>query len=430
MTVLLCACGETPVTSGVADTTTNPSITTASAPVTTTETPVTTVGAAQLLAENKYANAGLELVLSTCEKYYNLRSHTLNSSLTDTTPVTIWGLASYIEMLAEAYRLYPDNATVKTYYEDVLNRCLPFYRVTNATITPPSGEVYTGITYYNAGRNSQGDFYYDDNAWICIQLLNAYRLLGKETYLQQAEAILEFMWTGWDDKAGGGIYWDKTFQGKGICCNGPVAVSYLEGYRLTKNETYLERAKRIYDWAGEYLRDEKGLYSEGVTSLTAANPGMSPWRAAYDQGTMMTSAALLYEITGEERYYRDLSGTAGACINLMFKSSGGKIQMAGNPIFKSWCIGWLLRGEMMANNSGCENVVKMFMRRMKSVLDDTLETKDENGQYDPYFCSGEWWPPADNPDIDYFDHEVIQPTGVATVLLLTACYDVYQVGQN
>ncbi len=376
---------------------------------------------AKLLAENPYAEAGLELVLSTCEKYYNLRSHRLRTSLTNESDVTVWGLASYIEMLAEAYRLYPENADIKKYYEDVLDRCLPQYAVTDATITPPSGEVYTGIMYYNAGIHWQGDFYYDDNAWICIQLFNAYRLLGEDKYLNYAEKILEFMWTGWDDAAGGGVYWDKTFQGKGTCCNGPVCVAFLEGYRITKNETYLDRAKMIYEWCNEVLRDEKGLYSEGINSLTDLTK--KPWRAAYDQGTMMTSASLLYEITGDKAYYKDLGQTSGATLGLMFRTEGDRVTMAGNPIFKAWCVGWLLRGIMMVHEAGNTATPKVFMYRMEKVLDDTLATKDQNGQYDPYFCSGEWW------DGDEFDSDILQPTGVATVLLLTACYDVYQAGK-
>lgn len=383
-------------------------------------TALETSSPAELLAGNPYAEAGLELVLSTCEKYYNLRTNRLRTSLDNANDVTVWGLASYIEMLAEAYRLYPDNETVATYYKAVLDRCLPQYAVTKATITPPSGEKYTNMFYYNAGIRSQGDFYYDDNAWICIQLLNAYELLEKEQYLKNAEAVLAFLWTGWDDKAGGGVYWDKTFQGKGTCCNGPVAVAYLAAYRITKNETYLERAKMIYDWCGEVLRDEKGLYSEGINSLT--DLGKKPWRAAYDQGTMMTSAAFLYEITGDKRYSRELLQTAGATTNLMFKTEGGKTVMAGNPIFKAWCIGWLMRGIMMVQESGNKTSPKVFMYRMKQVLDDTLATKDKNGQYDPYFCSGEWW------DKEEFDTDILQPTGVATVLLLTACHDVYQLG--
>jgi len=374
---------------------------------------------ATLLAEHKYAKAGQKLVLETCVRYYDLKNHELRTYLGKNDIATVWPLASYIEMLTEAYRLYPDNERIEKYYRDVLDYCLPTYEVKNATIKPPSGQVYTNITYYNAGRRSQGDFYYDDNAWVCIQLINAYELLGEEKYFEQAQKILEFMWTGWDDVQGGGIYWDKTFQGKGICCNGPVAVAYLKAYRYTQNETYLERAKMIYDWANSKLRDKNGIYHAGLDLKTGS---LDPWKSSYDQGTMMTSAALLYEFTKDEKYLNDLKQTAQSTINLMFEVVKKDVKMKGNPIFKSWCVGWAVRGEMTAVDYTDQS--KLFMKYLKMVLDKTLETKDKNGQYDPYFCTGEWW------DGEEFDNDVIQPTGVATILLLTGYHDVYQLGQN
>lgn len=395
------------------------------APVTTA--PITTVAVTsektpeELLAENVYAQAGLELVLTVCEQYYDLRTNVLATTLTNKGATTVWPLASYIEMLAEAYRMFPDNETVKKYYTAALDRCLRKHMVTGATITPPSGVVYTNQTYYNAGPNWQGDFYYDDNAWICIQLLDAYKLLGKETYLDYAERILEFMWTGWDERAGGGIYWDKTFSGKGVCCNGPVAVAYCVGYQLTGKEDYLERAKMIYDWCGRLLRGKDGIYNAGIknfniTSYVESN--LDPWRPAYDQGTMLCTASLLYEITKDERYKTELSQTANASVNLLFNGN----VMKKNPIFKSWCVGWLVRGEMISFEAGEERACKNFMRRMEATLQKTLKTKDANGHYDPFFCA----PGDDFWSEDYFDDDVIMPTGVATVLLLFARYQVFQ----
>lgn len=377
---------------------------------------------------NPYAAAGLELTLKVCEQYYNLKLHTLSTSLTNKNATTVWPLAAYIEMLAEAHRMFPEDKTVLKYYTDVLDYALPKHLVTNATIKPPSGKTFTGISYYNAGPNWQGDFYYDDNAWVCIQLLDAYKQLGKEKYLKQAEKVLEFMWTGWDEKYGG-VYWDKTFSGKGICSNGPVCVSYLAAYEITQKEEYLDRAKQIYEWCNRMLRNTMGLYNAGIKNITATeynDKNLDPWIAAYDQGTMMTSAAMLYKITGDKTYYDEMAKTVQSSVAFMFD---GNYKMRGNPIFKSWCVGWILRGEMSAYAQNCTQHSKRFMRNMRNVLDLVLKTKDDNGHYDPFFLSGEWWPPAEDPDADYFDHDAMQPAGVATVLLLTAHYQLYQEGK-
>ena len=411
------------------DTTTeDPSATTTPDEITTTEPEADGPPTPEEIMENPFASAGLELTLKVCEQYYDLKRHSLATSLTNRGTTTVWPLAAYIEMLAEAHRMFPDNETVLQYYTDVLDFALPKHMVTNATIKPPSGKVFTNITYYNAGPNWQGDFYYDDNAWICIQLLDAYKQLGKDKYLRLAEYVLEFMWTGWDEQYGG-VYWDKTFSGKGICSNGPVCVSYLAAYEITGKAEYLDRAKMIYEWCNRMLRNTRGLYNAGIKNIKATKydeKNLDPWIAAYDQGTMMTSATMLYKITGEQAYYDDFAKTSASTVGLLFE---GTSKMKGNPIFKSWCIGWILRGEMSVHAQNYTLHTKRFMRNMKNVLTEVLKTKDENGHYDPFFLSGEWWPPAEDPDADYFDHDAMQPSGVATVLLLTAHYQLYQEGK-
>lgn len=426
--LLSVACGEsqdtTEVTTGMLPISSSVQQATTTQPQTTlpeTTVAVTTKSDEERFMKNTYSKAALELVLTVCEQYYDLRSHTLATSLTDRKGTTVWPLASFIEMLAEAHRSFPSNETIKKYYVDALDNCLRKHMVTGATITPPSGKVYKNQIYYNAGPNWQGDFYYDDNAWICIQLLDAYKLLGKETYLTTAKKILEFMWTGWDDRAGGGIYWDKTFEGKGVCSNGPVAIAYCVGYQLTGEEEYLNRAKMIYDWCGRMVRGKDGIYNAGVKNLNVTEykeSNLDPWRPAYDQGTMISTAALLYEITGDERYKAELKTTATAAKSLMFDNDG----MKRNPIFKSWCVGWLVRGEMLAYEVGSTASCTTFMRSLERTLLKTLKTKDENGHYDPFFCS----PGTDFWSEDYFDNDVIMPTGVATVFLLYARYKVCQ----
>jgi len=81
--------------------------------------------------------------------------------------------------------------------------------------------------------------------------------------------------------------------------------------------------------------------------------------------------------------------------------------MKRNPIFKSWCVGWLVRGEMLAYEVGSTASCTTFMRSLERTLLKTLKTKDENGHYDPFFCS----PGTDFWDKDYFDHDVIMPMG-------------------
>lgn len=383
---------------------------------------------AALLAENTYASVGQELMVETIRNYYSVRSHTVKTSLTDGNTAFVWPTTAFVEALAESYVLYPDNAEIRKCYIDMLDNGFDAFKVENATLSTPSG-THRGITYYNSSRGNRGDFYYDDNAWICLRYLTAYEQFENEDYLKRAEEILEFLWTGYDDYQGGGIYWSKNFdkddQGnpgksnKGVCTNGPSAISYLWAYQITDNETYLERGKLLYDWVNETLRDSKGIYFAGVND---------PWQPAYDQGTMLYATCLMYEITGDAQYAKLARTSVNAICNHMFTTTGGRndlqVSMKRNPIFKAWCVGWLTRGvvKYVSINSGKNN----YMTMLQNVMDQTLQTKDENGQYDPFFCSSgkDFW------DKDYHDSDVMQPSGIVIVLELMAYYQVYQLGEN
>lgn len=404
--------GKTPADGTTAGSET--SVTTPEAPKSETPDP------AVLLSENGYATASLEQVELLISKYYNKRTHTVKTSLTDANPAYIWPVASFLEALSEAYNLYPDNETIRTAYLDCLDNCLPTYRVDNASIrNVETGEVFRGQTYYNSSRGNSGDFYYDDNAWICIRFLTAYEQFGNEEYLTRAKEILEFLWTGWDEYQGGGIYWSSKFSdngtsNKGTCTNGPSCISHLWMYQITGEAQYLERGKLLYEWEVATLRDDKGIYFAGVSD---------PWQPAYDQGTMMYATVLLYEIEGEERYLELAKQSYTSVVAHIFTVSGNRknpdVTMNRNPIYKSWCVGWLVRGmNKYFTVDSSERTV--FMKYLEMVLDKTLETKDENGQYDPFFCS----PGKDFWDKDYYDNEVIMPAGITSVLAQAGYFDV------
>ena len=114
----------------------------------------------------------------------------------------------------------------------------------------------------------------------------------------------------------------------------------------------------------------------------------------------------------------------------MFTSSsrGDKMvaTMKRNPIYKSWCVGWLTRGMVKYMETSGQKKNNSYMKMLKNVMDQTLQTKDKNGQYDPFFCSKgtDFW------DKNYHDNDVMQPAGIVIVLQLIAYYDVYQINQG
>lgn len=342
--------------------------------------------------------------------YYNKRMHQLNGEPTGGQSV-LWGFGAYLEALADWYALCPDSPEAKEYYLDALEKGLPKYRVSVGRLVTPAGST-SKVVYYNAGAGGNGDYYYDDNAWICYQLLNAYVQLKDEKYLTEAEELLKFFWTGWDDKLGGGIYWSKDFGGKNTCENGPIAICYLLAYQLTKNQDYLDKGKAVYDWTYATLC-ENGLYCDSISLDGSKNT----WKADYNQGTPLYAACLLYQITGDQTYLTQAKKTAQQALGLAFTAKGRgdnlTVTINNNPIYKGWCVGWLMRGfEQYVLVSGQPGNYFTFMEK---VLDATLAKPAANGFYDPYFLS-KGWDSESRTDI-------VQPCGVASVIAACARYE-------
>ncbi|MBQ8382009.1 MAG: hypothetical protein IJX47_02260 [Clostridia bacterium] len=379
------------------------------AATTTTEAVTTTVATPSIPLpsdqyESDFAEPSYRLMRQIIKDYW--RTTQLKTDLNNSNAAVVWGFAGFMEAVAEAYRLFPDDKTIEKAYRNAMTKGIEQYKV-SGTITTPDGTQHD-VTYYNAGKGGSGDYYYDDDAWICIQFLNAYEQLQDEQFLADAEETLEFLWTGWDDVLGGGIYWDKSYGGKHTCSNGPVAIAFLWAYQLTQKEEYLEKGKMIYNWTREKLLDGD-LYIDNM----GVDGGTNNWKAAYNQGTMIYAGAQLYEITGDETYLTQTRATNKATINLMFSGRGSSVKMNGNPIYRSWCIGWLVRGFMKFYSVDPEKDTTA-MDNMAVVLKRTLKTKNRNGYYDPYFCSGDWGGESTT--------DVLQPCGVSTVLCLTTYF--------
>lgn len=361
---------------------------------------------------NPYATAAHDLMLTVIADYYDPVSHDLHGEPNGSGNSFVWPFASFLEALGDTYELFPQDETIKATYIDALDHGIVKYHV-KSKLSTPAGE-FPGTVYYNSSAGNRGDYYYDDNAWICLQFLRAYDLLGDKTYLTRAEELLAFFETGWDDALGGGIYWDKSFKSKNTCADGPIAICYLQAYRATKEKHYLDMAKKIVDWMNGSLRDTDGLYIDNL-SVSGERNG---WKADYNQGTPLAALCLLADVT-EDKSYRalaDETASAAATNAFTYFVKTGKATIKGNPIYKCWCVGWLMRGfeEYVSLTGEDANA----FAAMKYVLDQkTLPNKDENGYYDPYFGTKDW--NGENKT------EVLQPSGMISVLAACARYDVF-----
>lgn len=169
-------------------------------------------------------------------------------------------------------------------------------------------------------KNSPPDRYYDDNAWMVMSLVDTYINTNDKQFLTMAEKSLKYVFSGEDTKLGGGIYWrEREKTSKNTCSNGPSAAAALAIFRITRKDSFLKDAERIYAWTRKNLRDpQDGLYWDNVN--LAGKIEKTKW--TYNSALMLRTAVLLYEETGKEPYKKDALEIAEQSRMRWLKESG------------------------------------------------------------------------------------------------------------
>jgi hypothetical protein len=203
------------------------------------------------------------------------------------------------------------------------------------TIIPLMDKVIDGLEFYGFVKESnlwgyvvkRGDkplgatnpgLAYDDNIWLTINFLRAYEVTGNTAYLSKAEFLIRFIIDEAWFKPLGGIFWDSRKEARHSCSNNPAIKPLVDLYKHTKNEFYLDWAKKVYNFSIT-LKDpvlnvyhdlvgarqnESGQWIEGI-------PGGGYY--SYNTGAMISGAAALYGVTGEKKYLDEaLSASKGA----------------------------------------------------------------------------------------------------------------------
>jgi hypothetical protein len=146
----------------------------------------------------------------------------------------------------------------------------------NPTLDDGLGGFSTGY-----GRHGeQGRQWYDDNGWLGLSFVDAYRLTHMRRFLVDAERAFRYLYeAGWDP-SGGGIWWNTQETVKSAESVNTAALLAVELYELDGGSGYLAAAQRLVDWAGAHLFDaRKGLYvnhpSDGVPISYLESPMLS-----------------------------------------------------------------------------------------------------------------------------------------------------------
>ena len=160
-----------------------------------------------------------------------------------------------------------------------------------------------------------GATYFDDNAWVGLNLVHAYEVTSDATYLTLAQDEFNFVVTGWDsnsaDGCPGGIYWeDVAGSQRNATANGANAELGAELDLLTHDATDLVWAEYMYGWTVNCLGTSSGLYDDHVQPNGTVNTTI--W--SYNQGVMVGAGVLLHQATGTASYLTQAEQTANAAV--------------------------------------------------------------------------------------------------------------------
>ncbi len=166
----------------------------------------------------------------------------------------------------------------------------------DASSAPPGYASYVVRPYGKGGHK-----YYDDNAWVGLDLVRASRIVNDLSLLDAAGRVLAFIVSGWDhsgdDPFPGGVFWTQTpgNRDRNTVSNAPSAELALRLFRITGRQETLRWATRVHDWVNATLRDPAdGLYWDHVKIDGSIDE--SKW--SYNQGAMAGVEVLLSKING------------------------------------------------------------------------------------------------------------------------------------
>jgi rhamnogalacturonyl hydrolase YesR len=153
-------------------------------------------------------------------------------------------------------------------------------------------------------RGNGNDKYYDDNAWLVITFLEAYETNRNPKYLKRADETLQFVLSGWDAEAGGGIWWHQGHKAgtKNVCSNGPAAVGCLRLAKYREGEaaaTLVDEARKIVGWTIGALQADDGLFDDRVV---VASGEVKRGKLTYNSALMLRALLGLYRATGKKEY--------------------------------------------------------------------------------------------------------------------------------
>ena len=201
------------------------------------------------------------------------------------------------------------------YRADVIDRLPGLEYYWDATSNPPGYD-----SYVRPPHGHGGDKYYDDNAWIGLELMRAHAVTGDNAPLNRARQVFDFVVSGWDTNPGrpaaGGVFWTQASWNvdRNTVSTAPGAALGFLLYERTGERWCLDWGMRLYEWTVKYMLAPNGLFWDHINVKGVVEESQH----SYNQGAMISAGLYGYRVTRESAFLKQAEITADAAVDQMF----------------------------------------------------------------------------------------------------------------
>ncbi len=196
----------------------------------------------------------------------------------------------------------------------------------------PAGGYYPGPWWFFVGGGVRK---YDDNLFVSLDLIAAYRETHTARYLQMAEADARYIETGWSTDGTlphpGGQYWEDPRFGRdrNAVTTGGAALLDAELYQETSISSYRVWAERDMRWLVSTLGLPSGLLADHISP--SGTVAAKVW--SYNQGLAIGAWVALYSATGRPEFLHSAVQLAQRALSFFRTHGFGDQTVPFNAVF-------------------------------------------------------------------------------------------------
>ena len=272
--------------------------------------------------------------------------------------------------------------------------------------------------------------YNDDIGWYTLALIRGYRMTGNSLFLTQAQYGFNFAYDrGWDTSNNNGGIWECQPSScsdleKDALSNDSLGKVACIIYQSTHDPTYLNYCQSIYDWSWNHIYDQNtGAMNFGIYPDGTVDTGLN----AYNQGTWLDYAGLVYEITGDNNVKNDAQKVLDFAKNSLTTNG---IFSNNDPTLNTWADD-MARGvaRFLSDNRLWANYYSWMVDNANGILANrradlgvtwdawNQPSPEDNTRTPSNYVSAVawlWWTPVSEPDQRVGIHTIVnQKTGLA-----------------